>query len=386
MILNKKYDLLIIGGGISSCVFASNYVKDKFQDKIGIIEYGRGLGGRSSTRFSKRFKGWKLDHGSPNLNLCFEKNNLLKEFLDELLKNKFIKFDDSELIQLGNNLKKDLRDNLDFSIGNCFLSSSSMRKLSQNIVLFNDKRNQIDFYFETLVSDLEFKENQWILTSQNGDRFISKYVICSSNLLLHKRSMEILNKNYIPLRKAIPKGEDETIDKLLNILDKQLYIPRLTFLIYTKENYFYKDDYSKKNRYFILKEDLEKKYKFERVVFQLQENNKLGIVIHSKSSEYVNDYLFQNNDNKIKEEVFISFNQLFKANPIINQLTGNEDMSIMRWKASQPFGEAVPLTLQFCRKYNIGFCGDWFEGQGFGRIEGAIWSALKLSEKFKTLK
>ena len=71
---------------------------------------------------------------------------------------------------------------------------------------------------------------------------------------------------------------------------------------------------------------------------------------------------------------------------MINQLTGNEDMSIMRWKASQPFGEAVPLTLQFCRKYNIGFCGDWFEGQGFGRIEGAIWSALKLSEKFKTLK
>ena len=42
------------------------------------------------------------------------------------------------------------------------------------------------------------------------------------------------------------------------------------------------------------------------MVFQLQENNKLGIVIHSKSSEYVNDYLFQNNDNKIKEEVFIS--------------------------------------------------------------------------------
>ena len=56
----------------------------------------------------------------------------------------------------------------------------------------------------------------------------------------------------------------------------------------------------------------------------------------------------------------------------------------MKWRASQPAGCAVPLSLQFSKKYRVGFCGDWFEGEGFGRIEGSILSALILAEKFKT--
>ena len=55
----------------------------------------------------------------------------------------------------------------------------------------------------------------------------------------------------------------------------------------------------------------------------------------------------------------------------------------MKWRASQPSGCAVPLSLQFNKKYKIGFCGDWFEGEGFGRIQGSILSALKLVKKIK---
>ena len=83
---NFSYDLLIIGGGISACVFASRYLKNNITKKVALIEIGRGLGGRSSTRISKRFKGWKLNHGSPNFNICNRNNNLLlKRYIDELL-------------------------------------------------------------------------------------------------------------------------------------------------------------------------------------------------------------------------------------------------------------------------------------------------------------
>ena len=71
------YDLLIIGGGISACVFASKYLQNNITKKIALIEIGRGLGGRSSTRISKKFKGWKLNHGAPNLNICNSTNNSL---------------------------------------------------------------------------------------------------------------------------------------------------------------------------------------------------------------------------------------------------------------------------------------------------------------------
>ncbi len=382
---NYVYDLLIIGGGISACVFASKYLQSNITKKVALIEVGRGLGGRSSTRISKRFKGWKLNHGSPNFNICNSKNNLLlKSFIDDLLENNLIKKDDSDLVFLYEESNLENGKEFDFSNGDNYLSLSSMTQLSQKIIELNNLRGEIDFYFESLIIDLKFNNDEWTLTSINGDKFKSKYLICSTTLLLHKRSLEILNINQIPLRKAIPKNKDKRIDLLLNSLEKQSFIPRLTFLIYTNEDYSYKDFYSKKYRYFYLEKELENKYKFERVVFQLQENNRLGIVVYSKNIDFVNSYTKAKDDEFYKQKVLNNFNELFEGNSSINQLTCNEKISIMRWRASQPSGLAVPLSLQINRKFRIGFCGDWFEGEGFGRIEGSILSALILERKLKT--
>jgi len=219
---------------------------------------------------------------------------------------------------------------------------------------------------------------------KNGDKFSSKYLICSTNLLLHKRSLKILNVNQIPLRKAIPINSDKKIDLLLNFLENQTFIPRLTFLIYTNEDYSYKDFYSKKQRYFNLGKNLENKYKFERIIFQRQDNNKLGIVVHSKNLELINSYMSAKDEEVFKQKIITNFNKLFEDNSMVHKLTFDEKISIMKWRASQPSGIAVPLSLQFSRKYRIGFCGDWFEGDGFGRIEGSILSALILEKKLKT--
>ena len=380
------YDLLIIGGGISACVFASKYIQTNVRKKVGMIEVGRGLGGRSSTRISKTFKGWEINHGAPNLNICnTKKNHLLQSYIDELLKKNFIKIDDSELVFLDEKSNLENINDSAFSCGDNYLSLSSMSQFSQNIIGFNNLNANIDFYFETLIIDLRFNKNEWNLTSKNGDRFKTKYLVCSSNLLSHRRSLEILEVNQIPLRKAISQNKDEKIDSLFNYLDRQSFIPRLTFLIYANENYSYKDLYSKKQRYFYLKKNLVDKYKFERVIFQLQDNNKLGIVIHIKNIDFINSYFKSKQDDLFKQMIFKSFNELFEGNSSINQLTGNEKISIMKWRASQPSGCAVPLSLQFSRRHRIGFCGDWFEGEGFGRIEGSILSALILENKFKVL-
>ena len=40
MIIKKTYNLLIIGGGISACVFASKYLKNNSKDKVALIEMG----------------------------------------------------------------------------------------------------------------------------------------------------------------------------------------------------------------------------------------------------------------------------------------------------------------------------------------------------------
>ena len=380
-----KYELIIIGGGISACVFASKYLRNNTTKKIALIEVGRGLGGRSSTRISKRFKGWRLNHGAPNLNICNSKNDfLLKSYINELLENKLIKIDDSEIVSLDEEANLETMINSEFNCGIKYHSLFSMSQLSENIIELNNLRANIDFYFETLIVDLEFDNDEWTLTSKDGDKFKSNYLVCSTNLLSHKRSLQILKVDQIPLRKAIPKNKDKKIDLLLNFLDKQSFIPRLTFLIYTNENYNFKDLYSKKYRFFYLKKSLENKYKIERVIFQSLDNNKLGIVLHSKNIDFINSYINTKDENLFKQKIFSNFNRLFTNNASVNQLTCNEEISIMKWRASQPSGCAVPLSLQFSRKYRIGFCGDWFEGEGFARIEGSILSALKLEKKFKT--
>ena len=380
------YDLLIIGGGISACVFASEYLKNNITKKVALIEIGRGLGGRSSTRISKRFKGWKLNHGSPNFNISNIKNNpLLKSYIDELLENKYIKIDDSEIFFLKEDSNLEPIKKSEFSYGINYLSLDSMSELSKKIIESNNLKGKIDFFFETFIVDLKFNDKEWVLTSKNGDKFKSKFLICSTNLLLHKRSLKILNINQIPLRKAIPLNYDKKIDLLLNFLEEQTFIPRLTFLIYTNENYSYKDIYSKKQRYFYLKKNLEEKFRFERIIFQQQDNNKLGIVVHSKNIELINSYLNAKDEEVFKQTIISNFNKLFKDNSVVNRLTFDENISIMKWRASQPSGIAVPLSLQFSRKYRIGFCGDWFEGDGFGRIEGSILSALILEKIIKDL-
>ena len=143
-----NYDLLIIGGGISACIFASKFLQNNITKKIGLIEAGRGLGGRSSTRISKRFKGWKLNHGSPNLNITNSNNNLLlKTYIDELINNKFIKIDDSEIFFLNEDSNLEIIKKSEFSCGVNYLPLDSMSELSKKIIESNNFKEKINFLF-----------------------------------------------------------------------------------------------------------------------------------------------------------------------------------------------------------------------------------------------
>ncbi len=386
MINDTFYDIAIIGGGISSCVFSSFHLRNGYQGRIAIIENGRNLGGRSSTRNSISNSGWQLNHGSPNFNICNTNNNqLLKTFIKELLDSKIIQSDPSDLIELYEDSKDKKKIICDFHSCNNYTSSSSMSDLSKNILNRNNLKNQVDFFFQTLIVKLKYENNFWILTSKHGYKFKTKLLVCSSNLILHKRSLDILKINQIPLREAIPINNDKKIDTILNLLNKQEYVQRLTFLIYTKSNYCYKDNYKNRFRYFLLNNHLEEKFKFERIIFQKQINNKIGIVLHTRNKEFITEYFQCNNKKKFKNILLDKFNQIFDKNSYINKLIDYQDISIMIWRASQPSGLGIPENLQVCDKYNIAFCGDWFALEGFGRIEGAILSALKLSYKISSL-
>ena len=101
------------------------------------------------------------------------------------------------------------------------------RKDKEIVSLLNYEGESVIKQFLSVLDDLGRLSEA---TSKNGDEFKSKYLICSTNLLLHKRSLKILGIDDVPLRKAIPKNNDKKIDSLLKFLDQQSFIPRLTFL------------------------------------------------------------------------------------------------------------------------------------------------------------
>ena len=118
------------------------------------------------------------------------------------------------------------------------------------------------------------------------------------------------------------------------------------------------------------------------MIFQKQFDNSLGIVIHTRNMEStINTY--ERQDKKILYQ-FISnkLNDFLIRNHITTKNLLLDDISKMNWRASQPIGEGIPERLQICEEYNIGFCGDWFQIEGYGSVLGAIFSGLKLSDKF----
>ena len=56
-------------------------------------------------------------------------------------------------------------------------------------------------------------------------------------------------------------------------------------------------------------------------------------------------------------------------------------LGVMRWGASQPLDHPLQKRLQWCPISAVGFCGDFVEGTGFGRAQGALESGVLLANR-----
>ena len=66
--MTNIYDFIVIGAGISACTFASLLNKRSPDLSILLVEHGRRIGGRATTRKSRKNKILEYDHGLPSIN------------------------------------------------------------------------------------------------------------------------------------------------------------------------------------------------------------------------------------------------------------------------------------------------------------------------------
>ena len=64
-----EVDLAVIGAGLSGCSLIGRLQQLGSDLKIGLVEAGRGPGGRAATRRRRDQNGWLLNHGAPGFSL-----------------------------------------------------------------------------------------------------------------------------------------------------------------------------------------------------------------------------------------------------------------------------------------------------------------------------
>ena len=84
--MENIYDFVVIGAGISACTFAS-FLNKRFPDaSILLVEHGRKIGGRATTRKSRKNKILEFDHGLPSISFSKHISEDILKLISPLIK------------------------------------------------------------------------------------------------------------------------------------------------------------------------------------------------------------------------------------------------------------------------------------------------------------
>ena len=368
--MNNLYDFVVVGAGISGCTFASSINKKFPEASILLVEQGRRIGGRSTTRKSRKNLNLEFDHGLPSINFSDSISRDLFSFISPLIKSKRL-IDISKEILLINEfgfLNKQANEK------NIFRCLPFMINFSKEIINQSTNPEKINFLFETLIKSIIRNNDLWELKINHQGYLRAKNLILSSSLLAHPRCLNILNVNSIPLRDAFKEGTDNIVDSVIEKIVKQEYIKRKNYILYVPYSKIVKK-FNFKNLQIRFSKVITNQFCYERIIFQRQLDGSIVIVLHCC---YFDKFFDSNFESIIQSLRLIFFKHKFFSDLFINA----QLIDTMDWRASQPLNNLLPNQLQWSPISKIGFCGDWFEFSDCGRVEAAMNSSIKLSKMF----
>jgi len=370
--MNNIYDFVVIGAGISGCTFTSILNKRVSDVSILLIEHGRRIGGRATTRKSRKNKILEFDHGLPSVGFSKYPSQDIPALISPLINSK-------KLVDISNDI---LLIN-EFGVLNNFFTNEKiyrslpcMKNFSEEIINQCINPIKIDFLFRTLIKSINLINNLWEIKVNNSSFISTKNLIISSSLIAHPRCLNIMNINSLPLRDAIPFGKDKVVDTLLKETSKLTYIRRKIYILYVSNLAVVKKFYHKYLQIFfsnVIRENLN----FERIIFQRQSDGSMIIVLHNS---YLNNNLL---DLKI-DQIIKSLTAIFVNYRIfIDLFLQARLIDKMDWRASQPLNHLLSKELQWSSSSKVGFCGDWFDLNCCGAVESAMNSSIRLAKLVK---
>ncbi len=376
----KLVDLAVIGAGLAGCSVLARLNLLGFQGSLALLEAGRGPGGRTATRRRRGQPTWRLDHGAPGFNLSTPGNPSLASVLAPLRSSGILRHEwgvfmgldhRGQLVEVPN--EKQLE-------GEWLRGHPTMASVCEG--LLEQAAPHLQQVYGCRIRWLGKTSEGWELKGEEGAVVLkTKRLVLSGTLLAHPRSLAMLAWPDIPLREAVPAGVDPLFDEVLNVLSNSTASVRWNLMLEIKSQS--KEDFP---RQIWLTAKARERWGIERLVFQKQAASGWGLVIHGlDDGQTITPERQPELINAQEKRLRLLLPELIQAIPGLQLMSSDvnrlETLGIMRWGAAQPLNWPLPRRLQWCPASNIGFCGDWIEGPGFGRAEGALDSGVQLAEQ-----
>ena len=376
-----EVDLAVIGAGLSGCSLIGRLQQLGSDLTIALIEAGRGPGGRAATRRRREQSSWLLNHGAPGFALSGSFPESMEELLAPLRSAGVLQRDDRAVLSLDAqaglspaNWPEACPD------GGWWHGIPCMASICEAL-LDTAGSLQLSRQFETRVRWLERRQDHWLV--QNEDRswcLRAKRLVLSGTLLAHPRSLKMLAWNDVPLRSAVEEGVDVGLDTALSLLQHSQAEVRWNLMVDLGELAL---NGEKLPAQIWLNDAAKARWKVERLVLQPQSDGRWGLVVHGlDSGEAITPQSQSRLLAQQQQRLLNLLPELLQALPVVSAaLEQATPLGVMRWGASRPLNNPLPPELQWCPTSGVGFCGDWIEGPGFGRAEGAILSGVNLAEQ-----
>lgn len=384
--------LAVIGAGVSACTLAARLCRGGIAaDAISLWEAGRGPGGRAGTRRSRNDPTLAIDHGASLFNMP---SRPWPEMLPPLLEQGWVDPWSDPIASL------DSAGDLRFSgeedrllRGPCFRGRGGMESLCQGLL---SMAGGVQTHFNTLVRDIDRQEDRWLLKNAAGEILAeAEGLVLTGTLLAHPRSRLTFGWPAPPLRLLAERLQDPGLNHALAAIAALRFEARSTLLLRCSAE----DAVSWADvpfRLLAFDPSAQQRWGLWRLSHHPLPAGEWAVVVHSSATfaaEHLSVYGARSamarqldlpprpeEEQQVMQALADNLDAVM-ARWLPDPPSERGERQLMRWGAAFPLPQGLPRALCWNPSLQLGFCGDFMAGPGFGGVEGAMRSAEELAAR-----
>jgi predicted NAD/FAD-dependent oxidoreductase len=365
---------------------------------IGLWEAGRGPGGRAASRRSRNDEALVIDHGAPLFNIATAPAPAL---LAPLRAGGWIEPWGGIAADLGGEGQL-LRPSGDpLLAGELWHGCGGMDRMAHGLLELAEACGPVERHWGHRVRQLERRPGGgWALLNEDGEELAEvDWLVLSGSLLAHPRASALLGWPQVPLRQVAATAGDPQLQRAVAAIGASGTEGRSNLLLVVPAS---RAQPWRELPFQLLACDREAQARWDlrRLSVQPLTDGRCAVVAHSSAALTAQYPQVFGTGSAIARELGASPDRAAEAELIdrlaeavggvVSRWLGEAEATaglavaqrqLMRWGAAFPLPPGLPAELQLCPASRIGFCGDFVEGLGFGRVEGALHSAEALAAR-----